>query len=234
VRHCFPWFWDEPEAIDDARFLDNWCTFTRAKTETVICSRQMTNVPAVTDWEQLGRLRVRAIKDMVRNKQLQQARLLGHLMMVSDGTGIYASSEPHCPQCLTQRHQDGSVTYMHQVLEVKVIGWNGWAFSVMTEPQLNPEDGHYDKQDCESKAFKRMLPRLKEQFPRERIVHLLDALHCNGPAFHALQALRHKFICGFKPGSIPTLYEEALALLPQDLFAPNPPRMQVRFAKAPP
>lgn len=198
---------------DDTRFRDNWCTFTRAKTDTVICSRQMTNVLADMDWEQLGHIRVRAIKDMVRNKQLEQARLLGHVMMVSDGTGIFASSEPHCAQCLTQRHQDGSVTYMHNVLELKVIGWNGWAFSLMTEPQLNPKDGNYDKQDCESKAFKRMLPRLKEAFPREPIVHLLDSLYCNGPSFRVIEAVGHKFICVFKPGAIPTLYEEALTLI---------------------
>ena len=249
TRHCFPWFWEELEAVedpredphyamrqvlglgvlmfacrirslraldrvsDDARFRDNWCTFTRAKTDTVVCSHQMTNVLAQTDWEELGAIPVHAIKDLVRHKQLAPARLLGHVMMVSDGTGIFASSEFHCDQCLTQHHQDGSVTYLHNVLELKVVGWNGWAFSVMTEPQLNPEDGHYDKQDCETKAFKRVLPRLKQAFPREPIVHLLDSLYCSGPMFRAIEAVAHKFICVFKPGSIPTLYEEALTLL---------------------
>lgn len=249
IRHCFPWFWEELEGVDDARedphyamrqvltlaivmfscriqslreldrvsddaqFLHNWCTLSRAKTDTVMCSRQMTNVLAQTDVEQVGALRVRAIKDMVRNKQLSQARLLGHLMVVSDGTGVYASHQCHCPQCLTQQHQDGSVTYMHNVLELKVVGWNGWALSVMTEPLLNPEDGKYDKQDCESKAFKRALASLKQAFPREAIAHLLDGLYCNGPTFQAIDACGHKFICVFKPGSIPTLYEDALQLL---------------------
>ncbi len=198
---------------DDARFRDNWCVFTRAKTDTVICSRQMTNVLAQMDWEELGRIRLRAIKDMVRNKQLEQARLLGHLMLVSDGTGVFASSKPHCPQCLTQEHENGRVTYMHNVLETKVVAGNGWAFSLMTEPQLNPEHGNYDKQDCETKAFKRMLPRLKQAFPREPFAHLLDSLYCNGPMFRAIEAIGHKFICVFKPGSIPTLYEEALTLI---------------------
>ena len=198
---------------DDARFLDNWCTFTRAKTDTVMCSRQMTNVLARVDWEQLGSMRVRAVKDMVRNKQLEQARLLGHVMVVSDGTGVFASSQHHCARCLTQHHQDGSVTYMHNVLEAKVVAWNGWALSVMTEPQLNAEDGKYDKQDCESKAFKRILARLKQAFTREPIVHLLDSLYCNGPMFRAIEAVRHKFICVFKRGCIPTLYEEAFNLL---------------------
>ncbi len=78
--------------------------------------------------------------------------------------------------------------------------------------QLNPADGKYDKQDCESKAFRRLLPRLKQEFPQQAIAHLLDAGYCNGPTFKAVEAVRHKFVCCFKPGSIPTLYEEALTL----------------------
>ena len=197
---------------DDALFRDNWCVFSRAQTDTVICSRQMTNVLAVIDPEQIGALRIRLVKGLIRQKQLPNAFLLGHLMVVSDGTGIYASSEFHCLQCLTQNHHDGSKTYMHNVLETKVITWNGLALSIMTEPQLNPEDGKYDKQDCESKAFKRMLPQLKEEFPRERLVHLLDGGYCNGPLFKAIKDVNHKFICCFKEGSIPTLYAEALTL----------------------
>ena len=109
---------------------------------------------------------------------------------------------------------------MHNVLEAKVITWSGLALSVMTEMQLNPKDGNYDKQDCESKAFKRLLPRLKQEFPQQPIVHLLDAGYCNGPMFKAIDAVHHKFVCCFKPGSIPTLYQEALTL--QELNPHNP------------
>ena len=198
---------------EDAVFWDNWCVFSRARTDAVMCSRQMTNVLAQTDPDEIGALRPRIIKGLIRQKQLANAFLLGHLMFVSDGTGIFSSSKFHCPRCLTQEHQDGSVTYMHQVLEVKVITWDGLALSALTEPQWNPEEGKYDKQDSESKAFKRMLPRLKEEFPRQPIVHILDALYCNGPTFRAIGQLKHKFICCFQPGAIPTLYEEALTLV---------------------
>jgi len=203
----------------DARFCDNWCVFSRARRQTVLCSHQMTNVLAAMDSEEIAALRPRLIKTLLRQKQLSDALLLGHLMVVTDGTGIFSSSEYHCDQCLTQKHQDGSKTYLHNVVETKVITWSGLALSVMTEMQLNPKDGIYDKQDCESKAFKRLLPRLKQEFPQQRIVHLLDAGYCNGPMFKAIEALRHKFVCCFKPGSIPTLYQEALTL--QELSAHN-------------
>jgi hypothetical protein len=200
------------EVSNDVFFRDNWNVFSRAKSDTVICSRQMTNVLKDIAPEQIGDLRVRLIKGMIRDKQLPDAFLLKHVMVVSDGSGIFSSSQEHCDRCLFQEHQDGSKTYLHNVLEVKVITHTGLALSLMTEPLLNPEDRKYDKQDCESKAFKRALPRIKEAFPRELLVHLLDSGYCNGPLFKAIEAVNQKFICCFKEGSIPTLYEEALAL----------------------
>jgi hypothetical protein len=196
----------------DAVFRDNWNALSGACTETVMCSRQMTNVLAVIDPEEVARLRVRMIRGLQRAKRIPRAQLLGHMMAASDGTGVFASSEPHCSRCLVQNHADGSKTYLHNVLETKVVTWDGLALSLLTEPLLNPEDGRYDKQDCETKAFKRMLPGLKEEFPRQPIVHLLDALYAQGPCLKAIDALGHKVICGFKPGCIPTLYEEALEL----------------------
>jgi hypothetical protein len=203
------------QLTDDAQFLANWCTFTRAQTDTVVCSRQMTNVLAVIDPEALSALRVESVRTLLRHKQADDLYLLGHVMIAADGTGIFASDQPHCPQCLTQQHADGRTTYFHNVLEFKALGWNGWAFSVLTEPQLNPANGHYDKQDCETKAFHRALPRLKQAFPRLRIVHLLDSLYAQGPVFDALARVDHRFICCFKRGSIPTLYDEALELMKQ-------------------
>lgn len=200
------------DVTGDARFRDNWCVFSRARRDTVICSHQMTNVLAAMDPEELAALRPRLIKTLLRQKQLPEAFVLGHLMVVSDGTGIFSSSRHHCERCLTQTHQDGSKTYLHNVVETKVVTWSGLALSVMSEMQLNPANRKYDKQDCETKAFRRLLPRLKAEFPQQAIAHLLDGGYCNGPLLKAVEAVRHKFICCFKPGSIPTLYHEALTL----------------------
>jgi hypothetical protein len=197
---------------DDVQFRDNWCVFSRALSDTVICSKQMTNVLAKLSQDEIGGIRPDFLKELIKNKQAQDLYLLGHVMMGADGTGIFASSKFHCAQCLTQEHKDGSKTYLHNVLEIKALSPNGLALSVFTEPQLNPEDGKYDKQDCETKAFHRALPKLKALFPREPIVYLLDALYCEGPILRAIEACCQKFICGFKRGCIPSLYDEALEL----------------------
>lgn len=200
-------------ASDDPLFLDNWCRLSRARTDTVICPRQMTNVLAKVDPDELALIPVKMIKTLVRQKQIPDAFIHGHLAVASDGTGIFSSSERHCPKCLTQTHKDGSVTYMHTMLEAKVLCANRMALSLMSEPIENPEDGNYDKQDCESKAFKRLVPRIKLTFPRQPLVHLLDALYASAPTFHLIEDHHQKFICCFKSGSIPTLYQEALELL---------------------
>ncbi|MEI7512948.1 MAG: hypothetical protein WCK01_05865 [Candidatus Uhrbacteria bacterium] len=198
---------------DDAHFCDNWCTFSRARTETVMCSRQLTNVLASLDRQQLAELCPKLLRRLIRQKQVPSLYLLGYVMIGGDATGIFSSSKKHCDECLTQEHKDGSKTYLHNVLELKALGLDGLAISVLTEPLLNPADGCYDKQDCETKAFHRALPRLKELFPREPIVHLLDSLYCQGPIFKAIMDATHKFICSFQRGSIPTLYDEAIELL---------------------
>lgn len=198
---------------DNACFIENLCRFSGTKTETVMVSEQMVNVFKELDVDELAAVQPKLIRSLIANKRLQDAYVLGHLAVCSDGTGIFASSESHCDECLTQKHKDGTVTYMHNMLEAKVLCANGMALSLMSEPIKNPAEGDYKKQDCETKAFKRLVPRIKEDFPRQPFVHLLDSLYAQGPVFELLAGVKHQFVCCFKRGSIPTLYDEALELL---------------------
>lgn len=194
-------------------FRDNLCLFSGAKTETVMVSEQMVNVLKVLDADELATVQPELVRTLIEKKRLPDAYVLDKLVVCSDGTGIYASSIPHCDECLTQKHKDGTVTYMHNMLEAKVLSANGMAISLMSEPIKNPAGGGYEKQDCETKAFKRLVSRIKQSFPRQPFVHLLDSLYAQGPVFKLLAQAKHEFICCFKEGSIPTLYAEALELL---------------------
>ena len=198
---------------DNACFIENLCRFSGTQTETVMVSEQMVNVFKELDVDELAAVQPKLIRALVRDKRLQDAYVLGHLAVCSDGTGIFSSSTFHCDECLTQKHKDGTVTYMHNMLEAKILCANGMALSLMSEPIKNPIDGSYDKQDCETKAFKRLVPRIKDEFPRQPFVHLLDSLYAQGPVFKLLAGVKHQFICCFKRGCIPTLYDEALELL---------------------
>ncbi len=206
---------------DDAVFLGNLCRFSGEASETVMTSEQMVNVLKVLDADALAELQPGFIRQLIANKRIPDAYILGHVALASDGTGIYSSSKPHCGKCLTQEHKDGSTTYMHNVLEAKVLCADGMALSLMSEAVENNEDGLYDKQDCETKAFKRLVPRIKEAFPRQPFVHLLDSLYANGPALNCIEQAHHQFICNFKRGSIPTLFDDAMELIklsPHNVF----------------
>lgn len=198
---------------DDPTFLANLCRFCGVKNDTVMTSGQLVNVLKGLKLDGLAALQPALVRQLIAGKRLPGAYIQGCLAVATDGTGIFSSAGPHCDKCLTQKHKDGSCTYMHNVLETKVLDMNGMALSLLSEPVENNERGEYDKQDCETKAFKRLLPRLKQAFPRQPFVHLLDSLYANGPALKAIVAARHHFICNFKRGSIPTLFDEALELI---------------------
>ena len=197
----------------NALFRDNLCLFSGIGTDTVMVSQQLVNVLKELDADELATVQPELVRALIQKKRLADAYVLGHLAVCSDGTGIFSSASEHCEECLTQKHKDGTLTYMHNMLEAKVLCANGMALSLLSEPIKNPAGGNYQKQDCETKAFKRLVPRIKETFPRQPFVHLLDSLYAQGPVFNLLTRAKHQFICGFKEGSIPTLYAEALELL---------------------
>ena len=198
---------------DHAGFVENLCRFSGIQTETAMVSEQMVNVLKTLDADELATVQPALIKTLVKDKRLHDADVLGHLAVGTDGSGIFASSQRHCDECLTQKHKDGTIVYLHNMLEAKVLSANGMALSLMSEPIKNPAGNGYDKQDCETKAFTRLARRINAFFPRQPFVHLLDSLYAQGPVFRLLYELKHEFICSFKRGSIPTLYDEALELL---------------------
>ncbi len=57
----------------------------------------------------LGQLRTRMIRQLMRNKVLDDDRLLGSFVIGLDGSGYVSFRIRHCPHCLTQKH--GEETY---------------------------------------------------------------------------------------------------------------------------
>jgi hypothetical protein len=151
---------------------------------------------------------------LIRRKVLDPYRLLDKFLLVAlDGTGFLVFREPHCPQCLTKKHKNGTITYYHPVLEAKLVTSNGFAFSLMTEFIENIEPGE-TKQDCELKAFYRLAPRLKERFPRLPICLLGDGLFAAGPVFSICEKNRWAYIITLQDKDLSTVHEEFRSLAP--------------------
>jgi len=87
---------------------------------------------------------------------------------------------------------------------------NGLALSIETEfvENVSPQQ----KQDCELKAFYRLVSRLKKRFPQLRICLLLDALYANETVIKICEEYHWKYFITFKPGSLPETYREYEAL----------------------
>lgn len=153
---------------------------------------------------------IEAGRTLIRSKSLDRFRLDGSVLVAVDGTELFRSKHQHCDKCLKVEHSNGTIDYFHSALEAKVITENGMALSLTSEFIENAQDGFYEKQDCELKAFYRLAPKLKDYFPRMRILLLLDALYANQYVLDICEKYDWEYVIVFKPGSLPNLYEEAV------------------------
>lgn len=162
---------------------------------------------------EVSRLRRQTVHRAIRMKIFDYARLFGHFVIALDGTGEYVFDQPHCDHCLT-RTRDGKTQYFHYVLEAKLVTPDGLAISVGTE-FIENSDPKASKQDCELKAFYRLAPRLKRDFPQLRPCLCFDSLYANSPVMSICEKNFWKYIIVFKEGSLPAVWTEYQALLKQ-------------------
>ena len=151
-------------------------------------------------------------------KALDDFRFQGDFIVAVDGTGYLSFSHHHCSRCLTQKHSSGHISYLHPVLEAKLLSTTSLALSLASEfienpPGRTPADYQEKKQDCELKAFDRLARSLKASFPQLRLCLSLDSLYGCGRAFALCQQHHWHFVVTFKEGRTPDLWQEFQALL---------------------
>lgn len=83
--------------------------------------------------------------------------------------------------------------------------------SIMTEFVEN-SDSEAQKQDCEIKAAKRLMERLRERFPMLQICISADSLYACEGFFELCQKCHWSYIIRYKKGIIPSIYEEYQSL----------------------
>ena len=125
------------------------------------------------------------VKSLIRGKQFNRKRLLGrYWRIILDGTGLFYFKERHCENCLctTRKTDDGKVTklYYHKVLEAKIVLSDNIIISLGTE-FIENEKEDVSKQDCEINAAKRLLEKIKKDYPRLSICVQGDALYATEP-----------------------------------------------------
>ncbi len=172
-----------------------------------------------TSPEQLEAVQGKMVKGLIRKRVLESSRLLGkYYMLAADGVQTLTFKEKHCKHCLRRKistDESGEPVYLyyHYVLVVMLVTPNKLALPIMWEFVEN-ESEDVEKQDCELKAFYRLLPRLKKKFPRTRFCLLLDSLYAGEPVFQAIKSYQWEYIIRFKKGSMPAFHREYQDYLP--------------------
>ena len=165
-------------------------------------------------------IRKKAVHRLIRMKILDDARVQGRFLVNVDGSGYLSFQREHCMHCLTRKHGETTL-YMHQVLEAKVVGPAKTVFSIGTEfidnrdAAKSPAGSSEDriKQDCELKAFRRLMPKIRRDFPQLRICLNGDGLFACGEGFQIAKDNKCDFIYVFEQGRFPALWEEFQTLL---------------------
>lgn len=165
-------------------------------------------------------LRQQAVHRLIRMKALDEARLQNRYLILIDGSGFLTFDHQHCEHCLTRQCGDTTI-YQHQVLEAKLLGPDGTVFSIATEfidnrdvkdvPAGTSEERV--KQDCELKALRRLMVKLRKDFPQLRMCLVGDALFGCGEGFQIAKDYGCDYLYAFKPGRLPSLWEDFQGLL---------------------
>ena len=135
--------------------------------------------------ECLSGVRKKMVVSLIRGKQFHKNRLLGkHWRVIFDGTGLFYFKEKHCKNCLcTERETaDGKKIklYYHKVVEAKIVLSDSVVISLGTE-FIENEKEDVSKQDCEINAAKRLMAKIKKEYPRLPICMQGDALYATEP-----------------------------------------------------
>lgn len=165
------------------------------------------------DTAELECLRKRMVCALLRKRKFEGARFLGkYRLVIFDATGLFHFPERHCPHCLKKVVNKGTAEekeiYYHHVLEAKLVLGDGFVVSIGTE-FIENENEDVSKNDCETKAFKRLAERLKKEYPRLPVCVLADSLYASGPVFEkCIRGNGWHILLRYKEGSIPSIAEE--------------------------
>ena len=154
--------------------------------------------------ECLSGLRRKMVKSLLRKKIFNNNRAEGkYWRIILDGTGLYYFKEKHCENCLmstwTDKEGKKKTVYYHKVLEAKLVLSEKIVISIDTE-FIENESENVAKQDCETKAAKRLLERLKKEYPRLPLCIQADNLYETEPMMKLCREKGFEYLFTHKEG----------------------------------
>ena len=171
--------------------------------------------------EELQKVQQKQVYGLIRGKAFYNARFRKKWLVIVDGTQMYSGGRKLNEGCLERHYKKGTeeekVNYHCDVLEAKIVLGEQLIVSIGSEfIENNGEDAEAQKemgeeerkQDCETKAFKRLAQKLKKAFPRLPVILLADSLYASEPVMETCRNNQWDYIIRYKTGSIPSITEE--------------------------
>lgn len=145
--------------------------------------------------------------EVQRGKCLEEFEFLdGHYLLALDGTGEFSSSSICCAQCCKKEHQNGSVTYYHQMLGACIVHPDKSNVIPLCPEAIQNGDGSA-KNDCERNAAKRFIENFKREHPHLNAIILGDGISSNAPYIRLLEENNLKYLLVAKPGDHQFLFD---------------------------
>lgn len=139
------------------------------------------------------------VKALIRSKMFDKYKYEGAFQLIFDGTGLSNHNYNLNGNCLQRRHRDGKISYYKYVLECKLCVGN-IVISLDSEFIENAKMlTDKDKQDCETEAFKRMIKRIKKNYPKQKFIITGDALYATLPIIKICNKNKWFYIFNLKP-----------------------------------
>ena len=151
------------------------------------------------DTNELRNIQKYIVKALIRSKMFDKFRYNGAFQLVFDGTGLSNHDYNLNDNCLIRKHKDGKVSYYKYILECKLVVGN-IIISLDSEFIENEKMiTEKQKQDCEIKAFKRMIKRIKKNYPKYKFIITGDALYAVEPIIEICEKNKWNYIFNLKP-----------------------------------
>lgn len=159
------------------------------------------------DLEELRKIQKYIVVTLLRSKMFDRYKYENCFQLLFDGTGLSNHDYNLNDNCLTREHKSGKITYHKYVLECKLVV-GSIVVSLDSEFIENNEiNNENQKQDCETKAFKRMIKRIKKNYPKYQFIITGDALYATDPIIKICQKYNWKYIFNLKPDRLKEINE---------------------------
>jgi hypothetical protein len=135
----------------------------------------------------------------------------GQIIVLADGTMKFVRDYCWDERALSRNAGNPEKeTYYAYMMESVLILNNGMVLPLLTETMENGErlDGDKAKQDCETKAFKRLAARLVKLLGKGRVTMVLDGLYATGPMMSTCTNYGWEFMITLKRGCLNTVWED--------------------------